>query len=130
MIDHRPAIRARLAAGCFLPEARAHALPMLEQQERRFAAKDRMMTLQLIREPVTQPCGWCMGNGCSTCRGTGEETVCLEHWRCTSCLVEGEGDPGKECPSCGDDAVETVDEMPNDEPDLPMDQDDYRENYR
>lgn len=89
------------------------------------------MTLHLYREPITQPCGGCMGNGCHACRGSGEESVALEHWRCSTCLVEGEDDPGPECPSCGDsDVMRHRDEMPDDEPDLPMDHHDYLENYQ
>lgn len=88
------------------------------------------MTLHIYREPISQPCGGCMGNGCRSCRGTGEELVCLEHWRCSSCLVEGEGDPGKECPSCAESTVEWHDEMPDDEPDLPENMADYLENWR
>ncbi len=88
------------------------------------------MTLYVYREPITQPCGGCMGNGCKSCRGSGEESVALEHWRCSSCLTEGEGDPGEECPACADSDVERHDEMPDDEPDLPMDQTDYMERYQ
>lgn len=71
------------------------------------------MTLYVCREPITQPCGGCMGNGCSSCKGTGQESVCLEHWRCSSCLVEGEGDPGPECPSCADGDLVMSNEMPS-----------------
>lgn len=95
-------LESLLAKGCFLPAAREHASRMLEYYKR----KERMtMTVYLMREPLTQPCGGCMGNGCGSCKGTGEESVALEHWKCTSCLVEGEGDPGPECPSCGDDLI-------------------------
>ena len=38
MADHRPAIRARLAAGCFLPAARDHAKLLLRIAERRAAS--------------------------------------------------------------------------------------------
>lgn len=37
MTDHRPALRARIAAGFYLPEAREHALLLLRIAERRAA---------------------------------------------------------------------------------------------
>jgi len=73
--------------------------------------------LVVIKEPITQVCGVCAGNGCSTCQGSGEETVALEHWRCTSCGAEGDNDPGEECPSCGAGNRQVVDAMPSDDPD-------------
>lgn len=38
MADHRPALRARLASGCFLPAARDHAKLLLRIAERRAAS--------------------------------------------------------------------------------------------
>lgn len=77
--------------------------------------------IQLLTTEESAPCSSCSGNGCRTCRGSGECATMLESWRCSICQHEGEGNLAglEECPACG--AADGIDDQrefaTDDEPD-------------